>query len=220
MTAERVYAVLLRLYPRRFRLEYGDEMLDAFAAMARASTRGGVAFWAFVIADTVRSSARERLDGMRWLATAASGLLITTVAGNTAAWAYRYFYHPYFEGVTVRALPYGAALGLVLGTTVAVAQRLLFPAAERRARQWLLASATALPVAILFCSAAIARTVAGLRPLANAPGSILDLLVLGVSVARSRDWLELTVQFAAMAASAAVARAIVLTPLPRSHHAR
>jgi hypothetical protein len=217
MTADRFYAWLLRLYPRRFREEYGAEMLAAFSEMRRNESRGAVALWSFILSDTLRAAGREHLDGMRWLATATCGLLVTTVAGDASAWAYRYFYHPYLEGIAIRALPYGAALGLVLGASVAIAQRLLFPSSERRARQWMLASSIALPVAVLFCSAAIDRAVTGVLPIANAHPGVLDVFVLGL--ARPMGWFELALQFAAMAASAVVVRALLAAPLPRSRHA-
>jgi len=217
MTAERAYRLLLHVYPRRFREEYGDEMLAAVSEMRRHFDGSATAFWTFVLRDTVCAAGRERLHSMRWLATAACGLLVTTIAGDLVTWTYGYFYHPYFEGVPVRVLPYGIALGLVLGGSTAMAQRLLFPSAERRAHQWMLASAIALPVAILFCSAAIDRAVTGVLPIANVHPRVLDVFVLGP--ARPQGWSDLAIQFAAMAASALVVRALVLMPRVRSRHA-
>ena len=217
MTADRIYRLLLHLYPRRFREEYGDEMRAAFSDMRRRHRAGGVIFWAFVLTDTFRAAGRERLEAMRWLATAACGLLVTTMAGDVTAWTYRYFYHPYFEGITIRVLPYGAALGFVLGASVAIAQRLLFPSSERRAHQWMLASAVALPVAVLFCSAAVDRAVTGVSPIANIHPSVLDIFVLGL--AQPRNWFDLATQFGAMATSAIVVRALLMTPRARSRHA-
>jgi hypothetical protein len=217
MTPNRIYGVLLHLYPRRFREEYGADMLAAFAELKtrRAGTRA--AFWAFVLRDTIGAAARERLDAMRWLATAACGLLVTTIAGDAGAWAYRYFYHPYFEGLSVPVLPYGIALGLVLGASIAIAQRLLFPSAERRARHWMLASAVALPVAVLFCSAAIDRVATGVLPIANAQPAVFEMFALGL--ARSRSWSDLATQFVAMAASALVVRSLLTRPSMWSRHA-
>jgi len=216
MTAERVYRLLLHLYPRRFRDEYGEEMVGAFSEMRRRHERSATAFWTFVLRDTLCAAGRERLDSLRWFATAACGLLVTTVAGDAFGGAYRYFYHPYFEGVTIRVLPYGIALGLVLGASIAIAQRLLFPSAERRAHQWMLASAVVLPVAVLFCGAAIDRAVTGVLPIANEHPSLLDMFVLGL--AQPRGWSDLATQFAAMAASAVVVRALLM-PRVRSRHA-
>ena len=80
---------------------------------------------------------------MRWLATRSSALLVD---GRRRRHGVRgrigYFYHPYFEGATIPPLPYGLALGLVLGVSVARSRSgVLFPAAERRAQPWVLASA-------------------------------------------------------------------------------
>jgi len=217
ITADRIYAALLHLYPRQFRREYGDDMLAAFCEMRTRWARSPIAFWTFVLRDSLCAAGRERLDGMRWLATAACGLLMTTLTGDGAAWVYRYFYHPYFEGVTVRVLPYGVALGFVLGASVAVAQRLLFPPAERRARQWALASAIVLPMTVFFCSAAIDRVTAGLLPIANVHPRILSLFVFRLP--HAQGWIDLAAQFAVMGAAAVVVRALLITRPVRSSHA-
>jgi hypothetical protein len=218
MTAGRVYAALLLLYPRPFRDEYGNEMLAAFDAMRRARKAGSLRFWTFVVADTVGAAARERLDGLRWLATALFGLLVTVATAQTVTFTYRYFYHPYFEGTSIPALPYGAALGLVLGLAVAAAQWLLFPHAERGARRWALASAVAVPIAVLFCSTAIERAMDGLKPVAaHAHPLALDILVVGLG--RPKTWPDLAVQFSAMAVSALVVRAFTLNLQQERQHA-
>src|SRR4051794_34033264 len=63
MTAgERVFRGLLRLYPRRFRRRFEAEMAALFVER-RAAARtipARAAFWAAVVADLVRSGARER----------------------------------------------------------------------------------------------------------------------------------------------------------------
>lgn len=217
MNAEQIYAALLRLYPRRFRDEYGDDMLAAFRELRQRRGNGPLAFWLFVVRDTVGAAGRERLDAFRWFGTAACGLLVTTAIGDAIAWAYRYFYHPYFEGVAIGVVPYGAALGFVLGASVALAQWLLFPAAERRARQWALASAIALPVAVLFCSAAIDGAAAGVMPIANVHPRLLDVFVLRVG--QPSGWIDLATQFATMTTSAVLIRALLLAPSTRSRHA-
>src|SRR5205085_1150977 len=126
---------------------------------------------------------------------------------HTATFLYRYFYHPYFEGTAIPALPYGLALGLVLGISVAAAQWFLFPAAERRASRWALASAVAIPIAILFCGTAVEQAMDGLTPLAaQSHPRLLDLLVLGLG--RPKTWIDVATQFSAMAASALGIRAI------------
>src|SRR5262245_3859496 len=125
MTAERFYAALLTLYPPDFREEYGDEMLAAFRDLRRAGGRSPIRFWLLVRADVFTSAARQHLDGLRWLATALFGLTVTVVTAHSATFVFKYFYHPYFEGTSIPALPYGAALGLVLGISVAAAQWML-----------------------------------------------------------------------------------------------
>ena len=218
MTADRLYAALLHLYPASFRDEYGDEMLAAFREMHRRRTRTRLSFWMFVLVDTVRTAGAERLDTMRWLAASLFGLLVTVTAAHAVTWTYAYFYHPYFEGTAIPALPYGLALGLVLGIAVAFAQWMLFPAAERRAGRWALASAVALPIAILFCSTAIQRVIDGLNPVASQVRlPALSVLVLGLD--QPRTWMDLAMQFSAMAVSALVVRAFMLTPLLKRRHA-
>ena len=203
MSAERIYTALLHLYPSEFREEYGDDMLAAFRELRR--TRGGspLRFWMFIAADVFASAARLHLDGIRWLATALFGLAATVATAHAVTSVYRYFYHPYLEGRAIPALPYGAALGLVLGVSVAIAQWILFPAAERRAGRWALASAVALPVTVLFCSSAIEQALDGLNPVIQIHHPLaLDLLVIGPI----GNWSAIATQFAAMATSAVVVR--------------
>jgi hypothetical protein len=207
MTAERVYGVLLRLFPRDFRDEYAAEMRAAFAEMWQQNRRSAAAFWAFVVTDTLRSAARERLETLRWLATAMCGLLVTTATADGAAWAYHYFYHPYLEGFTVRAIPYGLELGVVLGGSVGVAQWLLFPAIERQARRWGLASAVALPITVLFCGAAVRHVLVGMNPVAVQHPFAFDVVLFGL--AASKNWADLVTQFSGMTVSAFVVRALL-----------
>jgi hypothetical protein len=207
MIAERAYAALLHLYPRGFREEYGPEMLAAFREMRQARKSAWLRFWAFVATDTARAVALERLDGLRGTAVALFGLLVTVATAHTATYLFHYFYHPYFEGTVIPALPYGVALGLVLGISVAAAQWLLFPAAERRAGRLALASAVAIPIAILFCGTAVEQAMDGLTPLAaQSHPRLLDVLVLGLG--RPNTWIDVATQFSAMAASALAVRAI------------
>ena len=216
MNAGRVYSMLLCLYPKPFRDEYGVEMLDAFQEMHRRRTRPAAAFWTFVVLDTARAAGRERLDSMRWLATAMFGLLVTVVTAHAATFTYRYFYHPYFEGTSISALPYGVALGLVLGVSVLAAQLAMFPAAERRAGRWALTSAVTLPIAVLFCSTAIQQALDGLKPAVIVRQPVgLDLLVVGL--ARPFSWHDVATQFAAMAVAAILVSTVMLRPLERRH---
>ncbi len=65
----RTYRRLMRLYPPRFRAEYGEEMLHVFCDTARAEqqrrgTLGVLALWLLVTPDLVCSAAREHyLEG-------------------------------------------------------------------------------------------------------------------------------------------------------------
>ena len=227
MTTERVYAALLRLYPKSFRDEYGVEMLAALRQLRGSTTRTPFAFWSFVVADVARSAAVARLDDwrrgprqipLRLFASSAAGLTATVVAAHGTSWLYGYFYHPYLEGIVIPVLPYGIALGLVLGGTVGLAQWLLLPARVRRASAWALASAVASPIAVLFCSAAIDRALSGLNPVAADPHALaFDLFA--VDLGRATTWVDLAVQFAAMSASALLIRALMRKPLMERRHA-
>jgi len=208
MTAERVYTALLRLYPASFREEYGADMLSAFRELRAARQTEPVRFWMFIACDVVSSAARERLDGSRWLATALFGLAVTVATAHVTTAVYRYFYHPYFEDTAIRPLPYGLLLGFVLGLSVAAAQWVLFPAVERHASRWALASAVTLPVAILFCSTAIEQALDGLSPVVQVHHPVaLDVLAVGFS--RPGGWTAIATQFAAMAASALAIRTML-----------
>ena len=209
MTPERIYAALLHLSPSSFREEYGGEMLSTFRELRRQRRSSPLRFWSFIAADAFTSATRLRFDGMRWLAAALFGLAVTVATAHAATFTYSYFYHPYFEGSALPALPYGVVLGLVLGISVAAAQWVLFPAAERRAGRWALASAVALPVTVLFCSTAIEQALGGLNPVIQIHHPFaLELLVAGF--ARPGNWSEMATQFAAMAVSAAIIRTLML----------
>ncbi len=65
MTApgDRLFSLLLRLYPREFRERFGPEMFDLFHARRQMAARSRLArlrFWAALIIDTVRAALRER----------------------------------------------------------------------------------------------------------------------------------------------------------------
>jgi hypothetical protein len=186
-----------------------------------------LAFWSFVIADVARSAAAAQIDewrrgprqiALRLAASSAAGLAATAVAAHGTTWLYGYFYHPYLEGRALPVAPYGIFLGLVLGGTVGVAQWLLLPARVRRASAWAVASAVAVPIAVLFCSAAVDRALTGLNPVAAEPQRFtIDLLFVGVR--GTRTWMDLAVQFAAMAGSALTIRALMRKPLMERRHA-
>jgi hypothetical protein len=227
MTGERIYAALLRLYPQSFREEYGADMAAAFRQLRHAHSGTPLAFWSFVLVDLARSATRSRLDewrqgrhriALRFMASSAIGMGATIAVAQGTVWTYRYFYHPYFEGVSIPVLPYGLGLGLVLGVSVALAQCLLLPARVRRASRWALASAVALPIAVLFCGAALDRALAGLNPLV-VEHQPLALDVFVVALGRTTTWTEIALQSSAMAVSAFAVRFLLRKPLMERRHA-
>jgi hypothetical protein len=204
MTAERVYATLLRLYPKSFREEFGADMLADFGDLRRARRLTALTFWRFILVDTLYSAARQRIDLARWLAMYGIGLLATVGAAQFTSSAYGYFYHPYLEGWTISVLPYGIMLGLVLGGSITMAQRVIAPALVTSTNRWMLASAVVVPVTVLFCTAAIDRALAGVNPVA-ASSHVAALTVILTGLV-PMHWTDLAMQFAAMAASALLVR--------------
>src|SRR6185295_10973171 len=62
--SERVYAALMRLYPRAFRAQYGDEMMDYFRdrlrdECARAGARGVARLWTRALVDLASTAIHE-----------------------------------------------------------------------------------------------------------------------------------------------------------------
>lgn len=74
--SERVYRLMLRLYPLAFRQEYGDEMAQAFRDMQRAAAGRGVVgmvrLWLYLLAETVSRALIEHRDAIR--STAGRGI--------------------------------------------------------------------------------------------------------------------------------------------------
>ncbi len=64
MRADKLYAILLLLYPTDFRESYEREMRAAFRRRRRDETRavGRLFLWSFVVADTVVTAAQEHWD--------------------------------------------------------------------------------------------------------------------------------------------------------------
>jgi hypothetical protein len=64
MEAEKVYGVLLRLYPTAFREEYEGDMRAAFRRRRRdePSAMGRVVLWLSIVADTLVTATREHFD--------------------------------------------------------------------------------------------------------------------------------------------------------------
>ncbi|HJQ20451.1 MAG TPA: ABC transporter permease, partial [Gemmatimonadaceae bacterium] len=66
---ERVFALLMRLYPRTFRERFGDEMLDFFRArrdeQRRRGARGVSRFWTHLVADMLLNAPRQHVRALR-----------------------------------------------------------------------------------------------------------------------------------------------------------
>lgn len=69
-TSERLYHLLLFVYPRAYRREYGPLMIQAYRDLCRNSYRqkgmvGIVSLWSRLLADLVTSSIEQHLDPLR-----------------------------------------------------------------------------------------------------------------------------------------------------------
>jgi len=220
MNAERLYAVLLRLYPKSFRQEYAGDLLAAFRELRAANDRRRRS-WRFILADTFHAAALLWWDecrwslSVRWLMTCVVGLVSTAVVANLVAWVFSYLYHPYLEGFTVSAPAYGALLGVVLGGTTAASQWWLLP--RQDGRTWALASAVGLLIALLVCGTVVDRTVMGMNPLAEQ--AMRDVLGVWIGPANQLDSIELSIALGAMALSAGVFGAATERRMQRPHAA-
>jgi len=65
MTAERIYRLLLRVYPQEFRAEYGREMVLVFRDQCRDGDVRTLGFWARVFWDVARSAPALRVEAWR-----------------------------------------------------------------------------------------------------------------------------------------------------------
>ena len=63
--AERAYRFVLRVYPRRFRAQFGREMVQQFNDQHRDARAGRLWFWAAMLLDVARSAPAQRLDDWR-----------------------------------------------------------------------------------------------------------------------------------------------------------
>jgi hypothetical protein len=170
MTAERVYTRLLAMYSPAFRLEYHDEMLEAFRELHGVRSHNPLTFWAFIIGDLVCSAARERFIScsalpkrpeIEWLMLCVSGAIAIAGAAHALSWTFSYFYHPYLEGLAIPAWAYGAVLGSGLGV---VQSTKLERGLRSRARLTLatsVASAVGLQVVVSFGEPATYGTLLG-----------------------------------------------------------
>jgi energy-converting hydrogenase Eha subunit B len=65
MSAERVYRLLLRAYPRDFRSEYGREMTLVFRDEYRSRNAAALAFWLTMLCDVARSATPMWIEVLR-----------------------------------------------------------------------------------------------------------------------------------------------------------
>jgi hypothetical protein len=124
------------------------------------------------------------------------------------------------------------ACGIVLGGFVGSCQWMLVRTRVRRPGWSVLASAVALPIAVLSCDAVIQRTLTGMNPVANIANNASGLLTthIGARYAdalgalmrglyQPKDWTELAIECAAMATSGLVIGAITARSLSEGRRA-
>ena len=192
MTAERVYAALLRLYPRGFREEFGRDMLADFAVLHRANGHRPFAFWRLVLADVVRSAIQEHIDTLRagnrafvlrWLFVCAMGIVVTGLVVTLFATGYRYFYHPFLEGMRPR--DFSGGVGACVGVGLGITQSLILRFKGRVAIAWI-------AVSTLACAAGLYAM--GAMDMRRQPVSpAIAILTFGVAVGLSQ-WIFLRLQ--------------------------
>jgi MFS family permease len=161
MTRETILASLIRLYPKPFRREYGEQMLDTYRELSVDTRRSPLRFWSLVFRDTARSVARERADawthemrrlGLNWIAGCSLGTLASGAAIGLFLLLVERLFPTYVDANGFahaaghsRNLPsgvYGALIGLVIGG----AQALVLRRYVRRAVLWSLATSIAVGV--------------------------------------------------------------------------
>jgi hypothetical protein len=183
MMGERVYLVLLRLYPASFRRRYGTSMSETFGELCRNSRSTGLRFWLFVICDTCRAASLQHFQewtsddrriARQWLLACACGAVLCHVVGMAVTSSYRYLYHPFLERVRFVPSIYGGFLGVALASS----QSLMFPRGAPRIN-WILLNAL---------SAAVGMEAA--TQLASVTGPIAYGGVVG-SVLAITQWLAL-----------------------------
>jgi hypothetical protein len=129
MTREKIYALLIRLYPKRFRREYEDQMLHTFGELSRDSPHAPIYFWSVILRDVCRSVVREYVDawtcGMGRLARDwVSACSLGAMASGAVTWVFIMSVNLLFPPRT--NLPtgvYGALIGLVIGGAQALVLR-------------------------------------------------------------------------------------------------
>jgi hypothetical protein len=64
MSAERIYCLLLRAYPRSFRSEYGRQMTLIFRDEFRSRNAAALGFWVTIVCDVARSAPPMWVDAL------------------------------------------------------------------------------------------------------------------------------------------------------------
>jgi hypothetical protein len=77
LTKRSVYGLLLFAYPREFRQEFGAEMIEVFAELARDShgVRGAIFLWRLVLWELIGIAVPLRLQDTRVIAGASSFII-------------------------------------------------------------------------------------------------------------------------------------------------
>ena len=134
MRQERAYRLLLQLYPRRFRREYGERMVEDFRELCSEMGDRPVALWGRLLVDAGRSVVREHVDewtcgapgrAARWIAACVMGTVLAGMAIGTIVMTLGSVLFPGDPGL-IRNLPsgnYGLVIGLIVGGTQAVVLR-------------------------------------------------------------------------------------------------
>ena len=65
VTAECIYQLLLHAYPRAFRAEYGQEMLQLFRDQCRIGDESSIGFWTHLVWDLAQSAPALRVEAWR-----------------------------------------------------------------------------------------------------------------------------------------------------------
>ena len=70
LRAQRLYQLILLVYPREFRCEFGPQMLQVFRDCYREEQRtrrplGSALFWLLTLGDLARTATQEHLDNLR-----------------------------------------------------------------------------------------------------------------------------------------------------------
>jgi hypothetical protein len=139
MTRDAIYAKLIDVYPRAFRREFGEDMMDACRALSR-DTRSPLKFWSIVLLDVWRSALREHLDAwtcgrgrlaLNWISACTFGAL----ASGATVWA---LIGALTDSVAI-SVPTGV-WGALIGAVLAGIQSLVLRRFIRRRVSWIAAT--------------------------------------------------------------------------------